>query len=193
MLYFAYGANTNLKSMAVRCPGAVPIGKGELAGYRLEFKTFADIVVAKRARVQGVVWRITEQCEKSLDRFEGFPVHYRKEYGTWTASGERIMWYAMNRTELETPPLHYWDTLMSGYERFGLDTRQMIRAWERAERAELAREQAYVAQMRLWEADADAGHVSGAYRDEGSRELAEKDEVAWATGASWSDDVDPWR
>ena len=68
MLYGAYGANLNMRSMEVRCPKAKPILGFNLIGYRLVFNGVADIVKDKGAKVPIGLWKITKECEKSLDR-----------------------------------------------------------------------------------------------------------------------------
>ena len=77
--YFAYGANTNNENMKYRCPLAINLGKLILPDYRLVFRGVADIEPYAGSSVQGVLWEITEDCEKSLDVYEGYPHLYRKE------------------------------------------------------------------------------------------------------------------
>jgi hypothetical protein len=43
-IYIAYGANTNRRAMARRCPNAKPIGAGFIVGQRFKFNNVADIV-----------------------------------------------------------------------------------------------------------------------------------------------------
>ena len=80
-IYFAYGANTNKDAMAIRCPKAKIICAGHIINFRLKFNNVADIEATDpRYAVDApcVIWEITEDCEKRLDRFEGFPELYRK-------------------------------------------------------------------------------------------------------------------
>ena len=77
-LYFAYGANTDMDSMGMRCPKAKPVGRGTLWDYMLVFRRVADIIRNNDHVVQGGLWEITPECEASLDRFEGFPNFYTK-------------------------------------------------------------------------------------------------------------------
>ena len=46
-IYIAYGANTNRRAMARRCPNAKPIGAGFIVGQRFKFNNVADIVPAQ--------------------------------------------------------------------------------------------------------------------------------------------------
>ena len=73
MLYGAYGANLNMANMEVRCPLAKPILGFHLVDYKLVFNGVADIIKHKGAKVPIGLWKITDKCEKALDRFEGFP------------------------------------------------------------------------------------------------------------------------
>ncbi len=56
-----------------------------LENYRLAFRGrapgngVATVLPEKGSYVEGVLWKITEACEKSLDFYEGFPSFYGKE------------------------------------------------------------------------------------------------------------------
>lgn len=104
-LYFAYGSNINLDQMAHRCPDATPVGPVMLENYELIFRgtTNHGGVATIRPRhgsyVYGLMWNLTPECEKSLDRYEGYPHLYRKETVTvFDVNGREIpvMVYVMN-------------------------------------------------------------------------------------------------
>ena len=78
-LYVAYGSNLNLEQMAFRCPTAKVYGKGEIKDYKLVFYKFASIEKCKGSKVPVGVWIIDDECERVLDIYEGYPIHYRKE------------------------------------------------------------------------------------------------------------------
>ncbi len=61
--YFAYGMNTNLGEMSYRCPAAVCIGPAKIRGFQLAFRTHADIEYSQDSVIQGVMWKISPQCE----------------------------------------------------------------------------------------------------------------------------------
>lgn len=69
---FAYGANMCRSSMAVRCPGADPVGAGRLDGWRFLISRdgYATIAREPRSAVHGVLWRTTEADLRALDAFE---------------------------------------------------------------------------------------------------------------------------
>ena len=134
-LYFAYGMNTNQNEMAYRCPGAVPMGKAVLPGYRFEFKSFATIVPSPKETVEGVIWTITESDESALDMLEGYPEFYDKK----TVSVEHdnqsyiAMTYIMGpREQGYAPSDGYYSMVSEGYQTFGLSQTQLLDAKNRS-------------------------------------------------------------
>ena len=83
--YFAYGSNMNLGQMAFRCPAAEVVENVRVEGYRLAFcgrpsgSGVATILPEEGSHVDGVLWKITKECERSLDCYEGYPHLYGKE------------------------------------------------------------------------------------------------------------------
>ena len=113
-LYFAYGSNMNLNQMALRCPDAEVVDTVCLEGYRLAFcmngggRGVATILPEPHSFVEGVLWRISEQDEKSLDRYEGFPKLYGKEaviVSGKSGISHEVMAYTMNSPYRDTPAL----------------------------------------------------------------------------------------
>lgn len=86
MLYFAYGSNMDVAQMKERCPESRLIGKASLAGYRLTFDKgspswgggVADIVKDGNSQVWGLIYEVSEEDLKALDRYEGHPNFYRR-------------------------------------------------------------------------------------------------------------------
>ena len=117
MLYFAYGANTNIDNMKSRCPNAKKLTSLVLPDYRLVFRGVADIERANYNEVQGVLWFITDKCERALDIYEGFPTLYRKEAFSIKVEGriEDVMFYTMNRQGYNLPSEHYFRCIEQGY------------------------------------------------------------------------------
>ena len=128
MKYFSYGMNTNLNSMSMRCPKAKSLGAAVLPHYAFEFKNFATVVPDMNNEVHGVLWEITDACEKSLDRLEGYPVFYGK-INVWVEhDGELVpcMTYLMYpEEELDYPSTSYVDMLTEGYEAHGISIDQI--------------------------------------------------------------------
>ena len=77
-LYFAYGSNMHPARMAKRCPGAIDLGGAVLRNHRVTERLYADIDFTEGAVTEGVLYVITEEHLKNLDRFEGYPSVYRR-------------------------------------------------------------------------------------------------------------------
>ena len=124
MLYGAYGANLNMANMEVRCPQAKPILGFNLVGYRLVFNGVAAIIKDKDTKVPIGLWKITKECEKSLDRYEGYPHLYKKirlKIDVPGFKGQKVMFYVMRRKGVALPPASYFNTIAQGYDDFDLD------------------------------------------------------------------------
>ena len=132
-LYFAYGMNTNVEQMSVRCPTAVPMGKAVLPGYRFEFKSFATIVPSLGDSVEGVLWTITDTDEAALDILEGYPEFYDKKHVKVQQGIDYIaMTYIMGPREQGYPPSDgYYSMVSEGYQTFGLSQWQLLDAKSR--------------------------------------------------------------
>jgi len=95
MLYFAYGSNLNWHQMKKeRCPGSKYIQPYILKGYKLIFSQrnpnnkygHANIEKNKNSSVQGAIWQLSKEHEKTLDEYEAVnynPPYYYKEYLLW--------------------------------------------------------------------------------------------------------------
>ena len=125
MKYIAYGSNMVQEQMAYRCPDARLIGVGYLSGARLEFYLHATVEKTgdQRNRVPVAVWEINERDEKSLDRYEGFPNYYTKEY--WPVhmnDGSEIegMIYIMKLIRHSPPHSNYYMGIEDAYRKLGL-------------------------------------------------------------------------
>ena len=134
-LYAAYGSNLSEEQMAYRCPDARIVGKAEVKDYRLMYKgsltgAYATIEPEEGFMVPVLIWSISGQDEKNLDRYEGFPrFYYKKEIPmditglTGEDLGEyKVMAYIMDeRRKHGLPSQMYESILQEGYERFGFD------------------------------------------------------------------------
>ena len=127
--YFAYGMNTNISEMSTRCPLAINLGKCTLKNYELKFRHHADIDYIHGSEMEGVLWDITFDCEKALDRLEGYPFYYDKievivnPIETINTMTHIIaMAYVMtNKGAEQLPSIDYEECLMEGYLENGLD------------------------------------------------------------------------
>lgn len=120
--YIAYGSNLNLKQMAHRCPTAKVVGTTMLKDYQLTFRGVATIEPKQGSVVPVAIWDIDEISERALDRYEGYPSFYRKEYIDIELNGEIVqgMVYIMNNGVPAYPSQYYYDVILQGYYDVGL-------------------------------------------------------------------------
>ena len=124
MKYIAYGSNMVEEQMAHRCPGAKLIGTGHLPNHRLEFYLHATMERTRmhNAKVPVVVWEISEENERSLDRYEGFPTYYTKHRRRVVMDDGSEIWgmiYLMNSLRISPPVSEYYDGIEIAYMKFG--------------------------------------------------------------------------
>jgi hypothetical protein len=121
--------NTNIGEMSMRCPKAINLGGCTLKGFELKFRLHADIDEIAGSEMEGVLWDITEDCERALDRLEGYPYYYDKievvvipDKPVNTNSQIVAMAYIMtSKGAEEAPSTGYEDCLIEGYTANGLD------------------------------------------------------------------------
>lgn len=138
-LYFAYGSNINLGQMEYRCPDASVVGPVVLEGWELLFRRggFATIAPKEGDTVHGLLWSLTRSCERSLDRYEGYPRFYDKKMVTVRDSEGRslsVMAYIMDDRFREPmlPAESYYNGILEGYQQNGLPVSALKKAWEHA-------------------------------------------------------------
>ncbi|MGI6150157.1 MAG: gamma-glutamylcyclotransferase family protein [Limnochordia bacterium] len=125
--YLAYGSNMCAEQMRYRCPQAAKIGVTYLKDWSLRLYGVATIEPNPGDKTPAVIWEISRDDEKSLDRFEGYPECYTKQNFIVTVQGTRfsVMAYVMterNKQRLRntTPSEHYLEAIRRGYEENGL-------------------------------------------------------------------------
>lgn len=154
-IYLAYGSNLNLEQMARRCPTAQVLGPAKLKGYTLTFRgmnggAVANIEPDVAGGVPVLLWRLEPADEAALDRYEGFPVLYRKEKVMVTFQGTRVkaMVYVMNEGKpLGEPNGRYYNIIRKGYHEAGFDIGILDRAVKAAAFPEEERPYKY---FRVW-------------------------------------------
>lgn len=137
-LYVAYGSNLNLPQMASRCPGSRIVGRSELKDYKLIFKggnggSVATVEPSKGSSVPVLIWEISKEDEKALDRYEGFPFLYGKENVKVKLKGKSIeaMAYIMNEGRpLGQPSIYYYSVIYDAYKAQNFDVGVLKRALE---------------------------------------------------------------
>lgn len=131
ILYFGYGMNTNLESMARRCPGAESLGHATLQDYEFNFRTFADVSPKDASSVEGVLWHINKDHLNSLDALEGYPIMYNRAVMPIVYQGETVyawVYYMESFTRWGPPSEGYVQTLREGYLAHGVPQSQINRA-----------------------------------------------------------------
>jgi gamma-glutamylcyclotransferase (GGCT)/AIG2-like uncharacterized protein YtfP len=128
MLYFAYGANLNLRGMKRRCPRATPVCAATLRGYRLEFRTYVTIAADAAARVDGALYELTPACWRALDRYEG-STYAKITVTVETADGpKQATAYILEGGERAAPTVAYFNDIARGYSDWKLDVTVLRRA-----------------------------------------------------------------
>ena len=130
----------NLNQMAFRCPDAQVVDTVRLEGYRLAFcmngggHGVATILPEPDSFVDGVLWRISERDEQSLDLYEGFPRLYGKESVTVVDPDglkREVMAYTMNSPYKDVPALpskSYLEGILNGCRQNGIETASVLEA-----------------------------------------------------------------
>ena len=130
--YFAYGMNTNLREMARRCPAAISMGASKLLDHKFAFRMHADVEASQGDSVNGVLWDITEDCERALDNLEGYPYYYEKKEVVVNANNGQnyiaMVYYMVDQGMVHPPSQGYYDCLVEGYTAHGVDVSQIDNA-----------------------------------------------------------------
>lgn len=153
-LYFAYGSNMNLDQMEFRCPEARVTGTVRLEDFRLAFCGnasgcgVATILPEKGSHVDGVLWEITSECERNLDRYEGYPNLYDKEMvcvKDKAGMEMEVMVYTINSPYKErpsSPSRLYLNGIVEGCRQNGIRLGNIREAVKRAREEEKTGKQA---------------------------------------------------
>ncbi len=80
-LYVAFGSNLNLRQMKMRCPTAQVVGTATIKDYELLFKgsktgAYLTIEPCEGGIVPVGIWEVTQEDERALDHYEGYPEIY---------------------------------------------------------------------------------------------------------------------
>lgn len=124
MLYAAYGSNIWEEQMKKRCPGAQIFDRGIILDHRLSFCRVATVVPSDGDIAPALVWQITAEDEKMLDKYEGYPYKYTKQNLPLQINGEviSVMAYVMkDSSQIHPPSEEYYNRIEAGYEAQGFD------------------------------------------------------------------------
>ena len=139
--YFAYGSNLNFRQMHERCPDAEAVTQASLVGCELAFRHGSLTILPKEGSlVEGQIWSITEQDERLLDRYEGYPEFYGKEIVTVTDAEDtphEVMVYTMNepyRSQITPISPGYIQVVRQGCRDAGISEKAFLAAAEHCNR-----------------------------------------------------------
>jgi hypothetical protein len=108
----------------VRRPNAVLLGRTYIKDWALRFHYYADIEPCAGGKTPAVIWEISADDEKNLDRYEGFPKHYKKVNLVADLDGTPVpaMAYVMTdwkkkeaQGAMSAPEEKYLDIIRQGY------------------------------------------------------------------------------
>ena len=133
----------DLDQMAYRCPKAEVVETVRLEGYRLTFAAagsgLATIFPEEGSHVDGVLWSLTGDCEKSLDLYEGYPDFYDKQEITVKNKGGRelkAIVYIMTKDYMQPfnpPGRSYLTGILKGCRQKQIPTEPILKAAKRRE------------------------------------------------------------
>ena len=116
--YFAYGSNLHHSQMKKRCPECYYIKKIVLKNFQLTFRNkggWADIEKKNNKKVYGGLYTISTNDEIRLDKYEDYPIIYKKMYFMY--NGKKVMSYTMvKKTKLVYPTMRYLNIIKQGYK-----------------------------------------------------------------------------
>jgi gamma-glutamylcyclotransferase (GGCT)/AIG2-like uncharacterized protein YtfP len=140
VLYFAYGSNLDQDQMEDRCPGAELVYAASMDGYRIAFTghsmgrrgAVATIVKHKGGKVDGLVYSLTADDVRALDRCEGAPHVYRRleiEMDDDDGTHPCIV-YVHHETKERPPGRDYYRQIRRAYDDQGFDMAPLHKAIE---------------------------------------------------------------
>lgn len=126
--YFAYGSNMDENRMKQRVNSYEIIGQGTLKNYKLVFNKiaknkldegYANIISKNSFLVEGIIYKIDTDGIKQLDKYEGVPIHYKRELMAILHNNEVIISdvYIANKDKIDNnlkPTKQYLNYLLEG-------------------------------------------------------------------------------
>jgi len=137
--YFAYGSNLHHNQMKRRCPKCCYIKKIVLNNYQLTFRNkggWADIERRANKKVYGGLYTISKYAEIRLDKYEDYPIIYKKIYFAY--KGKEVMTYTMvKKTKLIPPTKRYLNIIKQGYKDCKINIKSLNAALQPVEHLQL--------------------------------------------------------
>lgn len=145
-LYFAYGSNILTKRLTQRVGLVTKHSTLKLVGYKLifnapgNFGAFANIIPSVNDFVEGVLYHLTQDQQRELDGYEGWPRQYKKFY--FLTESEKICYayvYIGNAPEI-LPPVHYLNIILRGLKEHNLEhTLKVLNKYKRINNLKICR------------------------------------------------------
>ena len=131
--YFAYDANLDKKNIVKRIGDYKEARRAMLKDYKITFNSFhpgwgggvADIVEEKGDTVYGVVYRISCEQVKKLDKFMGVPDFYKKikvKVETDRGEIEAFTYTTAKKRKFVAPTSSYVSHILKGLKQHGWNT-----------------------------------------------------------------------
>jgi gamma-glutamylcyclotransferase (GGCT)/AIG2-like uncharacterized protein YtfP len=120
--FLAYGSNMSRFQMRDRCPKAKFIKTVTIPGFKfiINSKGVATIIMNSDSTIEGILWELTEACEKSLDHFEGVnEFEYEKKYFNIDEFPDSLVYIATDSV-LGQPRSGYLEKIIAAAERENL-------------------------------------------------------------------------
>lgn len=139
MIYFAYGSNMDHEQMQTRCPGHRVIAVGRLSNYALAFTRWsrswnsgtADILPEMGKEIYGVLYDLTLDDLKRMDKFADYPNSYVRQdvlvenVGATHASSLPALTYVAIRQGVFLPSKAYLNKMIQGAEKNKISERYL--------------------------------------------------------------------
>lgn len=137
-MYFGYGSNMDSEQMAQRCPGAEIAGTGVLKdyGFLINQRGYATLRLEGGVETPGLLWRISPDHERSLDRYEGWGAGlYDKCVRTVTTEEggtvDALVYIDHRNQTIDAPREGYLERIIAAAETHGLPPEHVryLKAW----------------------------------------------------------------
>ena len=137
--YAGYGSNMNIEQMQWRCPDAKIVGNGYIKGWKLYFNYHANIKRTDNEEdvTPVVIWEISDEDLKQLDRYEGFPRYYiKKTIPCYLDENENdidcivYIMSALYSGVYSMPDKRYFNTIYDGYKANKIEIEPLYNAYD---------------------------------------------------------------
>ncbi|MFO7941975.1 MAG: gamma-glutamylcyclotransferase family protein [Bacillota bacterium] len=127
--YFSYGSLVDRDTMASICPDATAVCRARLEGYERKYRDNLTLIEASGNQILGALYRISADCEATLDRAEGFPGGCRKaEVAVHTPDGEVVpaFVYLLDDGPSIPPSEEYLQRCLRGAREWGIGENEFL-------------------------------------------------------------------